>query len=110
MKYLRHLLLKILLKHLYRAVTVDELLVHKGTTMYINGKPLSNDEKQGIIREAQYLRRSHLLRMLFSELRLAANQQIIEKATTVDGMIAGRLQMLAIDTLEQLIVRVSEAN
>jgi hypothetical protein len=94
-------------KHMYRAITPDDLLYERGEALYIGTTELSKAEKQGIIHEAGQIVRSRTMRMLFAELRLAAHKQILEKASDIDGLVAGRLQLLTVDTLETLLTRLA---
>jgi hypothetical protein len=110
-KYLLNKTLTYLLKDYLNLITTDDFLQikqHKLQTkikkvVYRDNQPLSEKEQGFIKSEARILKRSDLYKMLTNELKIKAQNNLFNRSTSIDDMIAGKAMLYSIKLIEDKV-------
>lgn len=103
MEFIRRKLLVFVLKGLFKAITVDQLLFRSGKKLFLGSKELPLSEKRGIIEEAKMLCRSEVLRIVFDEVRMLSYKNGVESSSNMDAVIANKIALHVIHTIEEVL-------
>lgn len=95
-------------KHLYNTIGADDILKEENGTWLFENKPLANEIKQIIISEAQIFTKSKLWRILQDDIRYRANQMMFEKSKTEQDLIAGKLWLFTLDSINTRLKSLSK--
>lgn len=109
MKYIRKRFVLWTTKHLFNAITEDDVLRTTDSGGIIcRGKVLSKEEIEALRSEAEFLRNSVTLKLLLDDMQYVANKTIYEKSTSFDDILFGKAQLFVIDVLKKKIRSLSK--
>ena len=100
---MKHWLLNKLLKHLFNAVTADDILSYRGGQMYRGGRVLSNAEVQELVTGAQALKQLRIWHQLIDELKWVANDRIYNKSVTTQDLTFPKAVLYVVDIMSRKI-------
>lgn len=90
-------------RRLFNGVTERDVLRERGGRLFRRGHQLTDEQERGIISEAESLSQSPLLALLLDELRLAANDNIFNKSSSVGDLVAPKAVLWTVDVLEKKV-------
>lgn len=96
--------------HLYNGVTEDEFLTFKGGTYYFYGKKMDKNKMLIIKEQADILKKSELLGMIFKEMNFLSNKKMFDESKTPEDLLAGKMLLYNIEVLSKKILKLSELN
>ncbi len=103
MTYLKRKLLNYLLKHLFNAITEDDVLRIRGGKVYVGKNMIPQSDVQNLISEAEMIQRMDLWKYLISDAKSAANDRMYKKSVSYDDMFFGKAALWIIDLLEMKV-------
>jgi len=95
------------LKHLFCAVTDDDILEVQNNSVVLFGEKLNREEIQSLSRFAQSLQDSRLWHALTQKIREKANKQMYEKSTSTEDLFFGKAMLYNLDVIEKFIERLA---
>jgi len=101
MKWIRRKLLNLALRHVFNALTEEEILPW--------GK-IPGAKKDILIAEARMISQSDLWRRLVNTTTRKADKMMFEKAVNWDDMVFGKATLYVIDILDKRITALSKLN
>ena len=107
MRRLRYWVANWLLKHLFNAVTEDDILKVDGRHLTFRGQPLSQVQVAELKSGAESLQRLHFWQLLTAELQHEANRMMFEKSKTVDDLLFGKAVLYTIEVMKKKINQIA---
>jgi len=101
MKWIRRKLLNWTLRHVFKALTEDEILPWD---------KIPAEKKNLLIAEAQMIKRSDLWHMLITNSKNKAQKRMFEKAESWDDMYFGKALLYTTDLIDKRITAISKLN
>lgn len=97
-RYLRRKLIDFLTQHLFKTITVDDLLRKnaKGQLM-VGGRALTGESEMILREEAERFSSSTLWKFMKIESEYHALQKVLRKSETMDDVVSGKLLIYLID-------------
>ena len=107
--YLRRKALHLLTKHLFNAVTEEDVLrtTEKGGIM-CKGKALSREMLDQMQNEAEYINNSITFKLLMDDMRYLANQTMYEKSGSFEDMMFGKAMLYNIEVLDKKLKKLAK--
>lgn len=106
-QFLRLHLINFLVSKLFKLVSEEDFFTMKNGRLIHRGVVLTEDEKKGIIAEAQYLKSSKLLQVLFTEMAYLANRKMYFESNTTNDLLGGKYTLWTLDVLGKKIENLS---
>ena len=103
MKHIKRKLLNYLLRHLYNAITEDDILEIRDGKIFQGKRQMTTAEIQSITAEAEMLKSMDLWKILIKGLKLEANHRMYQKSASYDDMYAGKMTLWTIDLMEKKV-------
>lgn len=108
-KYLQRLFINWLVKDLFNALDVHDILDIRGKGIVIyRGKRLTEEAIQLIKDGSTYILESVAWKMLTNEAKLAANQRMFEKSKVIDDIMFGKAMLYDLELLDQKLKQFSQ--
>jgi len=92
--------------HLFSTVTEDDIIKIDGSSWYIDGRILTDEEKAQIRSEARSLQNMFLWKYLCKEVQYVAYKKGYLEATKEFDLIGGKMLMYALDIIKTKIKRI----
>jgi hypothetical protein len=93
-----------LIKHLFKAITVDEVLTsNKYGLIYLNGEQITDEEARILHNEAIFLKEFRLWQILQSTIADHAKKRMFENSKSYEDMIAGKMALYNADIQNKII-------
>ena len=108
MKKLKRYILKLAVRNLLNAVTIDDLLRIEQSKLFIGDRQLTDPEVAALQNEARVFKRSLLWKLMNYNLYWIANFKMIRGADSEIDMQFGRAMTHTIGTLEAFIDKLSK--
>lgn len=101
-------ILNFLLRHLFNAVTEDDILVYKPETgkMYIAGQEQTYKTIEGFKTDVYVMRDLPLWQQLKKDMQHVANKKMYLNSRTTDDMIFGKAMLHTLDVIELKMNRI----
>jgi len=103
MKYIKRKLLNYLLKHLFNAITEDDILKISGNNVFIGNHLLPKQSIQSLVAEAEMFKNTELWKLLLNDGKREANKRMYEKSANYDDMYFGKAVLWIIDIFERKV-------
>lgn len=97
-----------LLKHLFNAISEDDILQYHKGKFFLKGVPLDDRATGNFVNQANSILKTQLWKHLTDDIKYIANQRMYEKSTTIDDVIFGKAMLYNIDILERKLERLSK--
>ena len=108
MKKLKQKLKNRMLRYLFNMVTIDQIYTYNARGKhFIGGQELTIGEVKAIGQEIRDFRASRLYKILYSTVKHKAEQSLFVKGVTVDDFFAGKMTLLALDTQNKIMDKIS---
>ena len=104
---MRQRVLNYLLRHLFNAVTEDDVLIYKGNKFYVGGNELPDSDTQDIISGAKGMKEMYMFQLLMKDLKNEANKMIYKNGKTMEEVNFGRSVLWTVDVIERKIENLS---
>ena len=104
---MRQRVLNYLLRHLFNAVTEEDVLLYKGNKFYVGGMELPDSDSQDIISGAKGMKEMYIFQLLMKDMKNEANKAIYHKSKTMDDVNFGKAMLFTIDVIEKKIEHLS---
>ena len=99
-KYLRKKFINFLVKHLYKTISVDDLLkADKQGRLYIGSKLLTKESSDRFREEAEKILKSPLWPLLRTEVEYHAVQKVLHKSESMEDVVSGKLMIYILDII-----------
>jgi len=108
MNKLKTKLLNYLLRHLFNAISEEDVLQYHKGSFYLKGAKLDDRATGNFINQANSILKTQLWKHLTDDIKYVANQRMYEKSTTIDDVIFGKAMLYNIDILERKLERLSK--
>lgn len=92
-----------LLRYLFNAITIDEIITKDKDLVKIDGKPLDRDTILQLKAEAKALGGFRLWKLMTDSVRFQAKDKIFNKSLVFEDVMAGKLMLYNLDTLESIV-------
>ena len=96
-----------LLKHLFNAVTEDDVLVYKAGQLFRGKESLSNLEVQELVSGSKTLKQMEIWKQLTNELKWVANNRIYNESVTTEDLTFPKAVLYVVDVMEKKIDNLS---
>jgi len=96
------------LRHLFNAVTEDDILRYENSKMTFRGDVVNQATLKELVNGAQALQKLNTHKMLMQEMKYVANKRIYQYSKTNDDILFGKAMLLTIDILEKKIDNISK--
>ena len=106
-KYLRRKLINLLVKHLYKWQTEEDILIQNKDGVFLFGKKLSREQIDDIRQQADMMKNLELYQILQQELTKTANKNIFFSSTDIDDCYFGKVQLYLLDVIDKKLSRLS---
>ena len=107
-KRLKNRILNFLLKHLFNAVTEDDVMTVVNGRLYI-GKILQSQENlSAYASQARTMKELLLWEQMIKEMKFAANRSMYENSKTNEDIIFGKAALWIIDVMETKVNKLSK--
>lgn len=103
MTKIKQIILKWAVRHILKAVTVDDLLRIENGKVFIGKTELTPHEIGTLKSEAKNFQRSMLWKLMNNNLYWIANFKMMKEADSATEMVNGRMMTLTIDTMESFV-------
>lgn len=107
MRTIKRKLLNYLLKHLFKAITEDDVLHYKNKTLYTGSIELSTKQAQDLIQQAKKLQKMEIWLELRRNMEFAANQRMFEKSANSEDLFFGKAMLYSIELLYNKVYNIS---
>lgn len=116
-KYILNKFLTYFLKNYICIITEDDFLQIKTLkispskakeVLHRQGKPLSESRQKNFKTDAKILKQSDLYNMLMNELRVKAENDILNKSKTMDDVIIGKAILYIVKLIQDKVERISD--
>jgi len=97
-----------LLKHLFNAITEEEILKHNGKKFIVGGKELPEADYRDITSGARAMKEMYVWKMLSKEMKWNANKDIYQKSQTIDDVLFGKAVLYTLDVMEKKLDKLSQ--
>ncbi len=105
---MRQRILNYLLKHLFNAITEDDVLVYRGDKFYVGGMELPKTDVEDIVSGARGLKEMYVWQLLMKDLKNEANKRIYKNGVTMEDVNFGRATLWTVNVIEQKIENLSK--
>ena len=106
----RRRLLTLAVKKCFNTIGPEDILQANGSQWIVDGKPISNGEKDRLIAEAVQFEESYLWKVLKLDIKHQANKTTFLKARTDDDLTAGKLWHWTLDALSTRMKSLSKGS
>lgn len=100
LKRIKNRLLNLLLKHIFNAVTEEDILVKKGDKMCIGNKVMTIQNVNSFKSSADMLLRDELFKQLLVDMKHKANEKMFKKAVSIEDLVFGKAMLYTIEVME----------
>lgn len=94
-------------KELFNGITEDDVLKLVNGKLIHRGVPLSLEQKNSIIMEAENLKTNNALIAILTDLKFTANKKIYEDSVSIEDILAGKMALWTVDLIEKKIINLS---
>ena len=102
MKRIKNKILNYILRHLFNAIMIDEVLrTNKQGQLIVGGRPLENAEIVSLQIQVDALRNWKLWQYLMADLKYLANQHMYDNSTCIDDLTFGKAMLYNINIIEK---------
>lgn len=105
---MKNWLLNKIMRHLYNAVTEDDVLVFKNRKFFVGGNELPQADTQDIVSGARGLESMLVWQLLLKDLKDASNRIQYRTGGTVEEIRFARAMLWCIDVLEQKVKNIAK--
>lgn len=93
-----------LLKKLFCVITLDDVIqVKKDKTLWIGKKQIPQAKARQLIAEAMQINQLELWKFMRNNMRYLANQEMFNKAKTIEDILAGKMMLYTLQLQENLL-------
>jgi len=96
-----------LLKHLFNAVTEDDVLRFDGAHLVLRGNKLSETQVAELRSGAEAIRQLEVWTLLVADMQHQANLMIFNKSKTGDDLLFGKACLHTLDVIQKTIKRIA---
>lgn len=93
LRWLRHIVINYLTRHLLKAVTEEDILIISGKDWLHKNRRLSREEVLQLKEEAVSFESSLLYKLMYADLRFMASKQMTDNAQVVDDIVFGKAML-----------------
>lgn len=103
-------LLNFLLKHLFNAITEDDVLKYhkKNGKFYLGKNEVGGNRIISFRSQAITIKESTVWELLLKDMKLIANKKMYESSTTIDDVVFGKAMLYTLDVLDKKIDSLSK--
>lgn len=105
---MKKLILKWAVRHLLKAVTMDDLLRNEDGKVFIGKRVLDAEEIRTLKSQAKVFEKSLIWELMIGNLYWIANFKMMKAADKEIEMVNGRMMTLCIDTIEDFMTKLKE--
>ncbi len=95
--------LNLALKHLFNAVVLDDVLVVKGSRVYIAGQELTKGHHNSLKQDHVLLDNCELYNLTKKHLRHQAHKKIYNDAVTTDDIVFGKAMLHNLNLMSEFV-------
>jgi len=99
--YFQRKFINFLVKRLFNAIEVDDVLRIKGDDIYCKGRKIPDDRKSEVLSDANRLVKSKLWQYLCSDARYQANKKMYYQSQKFEDVMFGKAALWTIYVLEE---------
>ena len=103
MKHIKRKLLNYLLRHLYNAITEDDILEIRDGKIFQGKRQMTTAEIQSITAEAEMLKSMDLWKILINTGKFEANKRMYNQSQSYDDMFFGKAVLWIVDIFEKKV-------
>ena len=107
-RWLQKKLINFLVKHLYRFVTLDEIITQKADGLYVGKTKLEKKHIQEIKSQAQVVLSLEVYKLIQREMVNISNEHMFKKSQSFDDMVFGKAMLYCLDLIHQKLTKLSE--
>lgn len=96
-------LLNYITRHLFKFITAEEFLRMDAGKLIIGNHILTNEEKAGVIADAQAIKNTKLWSLLLKEMQYVAQKRMYFESSSEDDILAGKMTLWTIDIMDKKI-------
>ena len=86
---------------LFNTLGPEDILWQKADgSWFVQGKAITESEKQQLVAEAQHLLNTRLWKVLKADVQYQANRKMFIESQTIDDLIAGKLCLYVLDIIQ----------
>jgi len=108
MRKIKIRILNYLLRHLFNAITPDDVMVQMGENLIKNKNKVNQGEIDVLREEAKYILKSRIWEELQNRVKLAANERMYNKSKNFDDMYFGKAILYSADVYEKILKNLSK--
>lgn len=102
-KRLRIRVLNLALKHLFKAVTLEDVIVIKNGITYLDGKQLTKGDIVSLRSDAELLEESELYNLMKKHLRHQAHKKIYNDSVTTEDIVFGKAMLYNLSLMSNFL-------
>lgn len=106
-KYLKRKLINLLVKHLYKFVTVEDVLVQTKNGFFINGKKIETKYIKELKGQSKIILDLEAYQLIRRELIEVSNETMFSKSKDFDDVMFGKAMLYCLDLLHQKLTKLS---
>lgn len=107
-RWLKRKFINLLVKHIYKFVTVEQILEQRGKDIYLMGKKLEPKYVNEMRNQAITILDLEVYQLIMREMHAEANRQMFLKSQTFDDMMFGKAMLFCLDVINQKLVKLSQ--
>jgi hypothetical protein len=106
-RWLRRKLINLLVRHLFRFVTVDDILVQKRDGFYLGDRKIEMKFIKELKGQADIILDMEVYQLVRKELMYVADKRMFDSSVNYDDMMFGKAMLYCLDLIHQKFTKLS---
>lgn len=103
MRFIKKRLVNLIMRNLYKAVVVDDVIKVSGNKIYKGNKVLEGRQAYGLKKDAELILELELWKYMQDKMRYVANQRMFNQSKNFDDMMFGKAVLYVADVYDNIL-------